>query len=238
MKKFNFPLLVAFFLTVSSCSYIQSQTSNTTLNAQDFSDKIKQLPEATIVDVRTPEEFDKGHLINAKNVDWNNDNFEDQITILDKNKPVLVYCLSGGRSSSAAAKMRVMGFSDIYELKGGIMKWRAANLPEIAKTLSAGMSQTQFANLTKSDKLVLVDFFADWCAPCKKMKPYLEEISNDMHDKVLVIRINADENQEICKALKIDALPVLQLYKANTLVWKNEGFISKEEVVKVLQTQK
>jgi thioredoxin-like negative regulator of GroEL len=64
---------------------------------------------------------------------------------------------------------------------------------------------------------------------------YLEKILNDMADKVLLIRINADDNQSLCKELRIDALPVLQLYKNKTLIWTNTGFIEKAEVVKQLQ---
>ena len=97
------------------------------------------------------------------------------------------------------------------------------------------MSKQQFAELLNSDKLVLIDFYADWCAPCKKMKPYLEEISKDMADKVVLIRINADDNQALCNELKIEALPVLQLYKNKTLSWTNIGFIEKAEVEKQLQ---
>jgi thioredoxin-like negative regulator of GroEL len=67
------------------------------------------------------------------------------------------------------------------------------------------------------------------------MQPYLNEISIDMADKVRVVRINADENQALCKELKIDALPVLQLYKNKNLTWKNVGFIEKAEVVKQLK---
>ena len=66
------------------------------------------------------------------------------------------------------------------------------------------------------------------------MKPYLDEISKDMADKVVLIRINADDNQALCKELKIDALPVLQIYKNKNLTWINEGFIEKAEVVKKL----
>jgi thioredoxin-like negative regulator of GroEL len=69
-------------------------------------------------------------------------------------------------------------------------------------------------------------------ALAKKMKPYLDEISKDMADKVVLIRINADDNQALCKELKIDALPVLQIYKNKNLTWINEGFIEKAEVVK------
>jgi thioredoxin 1 len=224
-------------LLLNSCNIGQTQNTQTNLSATEFADKIKELPNATIIDVRTPDEFSKGHLANANNYDWNGNEFEKQIAPLDKSKPIFVYCLSGGRSSSAASKMRSDGFKTVFELDGGIMKWRGANLLETTNNTvtSNGMSKLQFDALLNSDKLVLIDFYADWCAPCKKMKPYLDEISEDMADKVLVIRINADDNQALCKELKIDALPVLQLYKNKTLTWKNTGYIDKGEVVKKLQ---
>jgi thioredoxin len=218
----------------NSCTEGQAQSSKTDLAAAEFATKIKELPGAPVVDVRTPEEFGKGHLENAKNINWNGDDFQTQISTLDKSKPVFVYCLSGGRSGAAAKQMRADGFKQVYELNGGIMKWRSANLPETTNAKSAGMSKAQFDAMITSDKIVLIDFYADWCGPCKKMKPYLEEIAADMKDKVVVIRINADDNQALCKELKIDALPVLQVYKAGKLSWNNSGFIAKEEVVKQL----
>lgn len=235
MKKLLSIALVAILF--NSCSSGQTNGIKTNLSATEFADKIKELPTATLIDVRTPDEFSKGHLANANNYDWNGTEFDNQIAPLDKSEPVFVYCLSGGRSSSAANKMRSDGFTQVYEMDGGIMKWRGANLPETTDNavVSNGMSKQQFDALIISDKLVLIDFYADWCAPCNKMKPYLEEISNDMADKVVVIRINADDNKALCKELKIDALPVLQLYKNKTLSWTNTGFIEKAEVVKQLQ---
>jgi thioredoxin len=100
------------------------------------------------------------------------------------------------------------------------------------------MTKADFDALLNNEKTVLIDFYADWCAPCKKMKPYLEEISNEMQQSVSVVRINADDNQNLCKLLNIDALPVLQVYKNKSLVWKNEGFIEKEKVVKQLNSIK
>ncbi len=235
--KILYSLFISTTFLILSCSNLQSQNSKTNLSASEFSEKIKQLSDALIVDVRTPEEFEKGHLVNAKNIDWNNDNFDSEIARLDKSKPVLVYCLSGGRSSSAADKMRKDGFIEVYELKGGIMKWRAGNLPETTKNSSAGMSNTEFDAMLSGDKLVLIDFYADWCAPCKKMKPYLEEISKEQADKLILIRINADDNQALCKELKIDALPVLQLYKNKQLLWKQQGFLEKNEILKALEGQ-
>lgn len=121
-------------------------------------------------------------------------------------------------------------------MNGGMMKWRAANLPETTNTTSTsqGLTLAQFQAQLKSDKIYLVDFYADWCAPCKKMKPYLDEISTEMANKVVVLRINADDNKQLCKDLKIDALPVLQVYKNTVKTWTNVGFIEKADVVKQL----
>jgi thioredoxin 1 len=204
------------------------------IGATEFYSKMKGEPEALVLDVRTAEEFSKGYLPNAINIDWQGNNFDEGIKNIDKKKTVLVYCLSGGRSNEAAKHMRQLGYSCVWELKGGIMKWRAANLPEENSNAnnSGVMTKADFEALLVSDKIVLVDFYADWCGPCKRMKPYLDEISNEMSDKVIVVRINADDNQAICKELGIDALPVLQVYKNKVLTWSNVGFIEKSEVVK------
>ncbi len=234
MKKYFFILLTALTLYVTSCG--NAQSSKTNLNAVEFSDKIKEMPNAPLIDVRTPEEFSKGHLQNALNINWNGGDFQSQISKLDKTKPVFVYCLSGGRSGSAASQMRSDGFQQVFELNGGIMKWRAANLPETVNTIttSTGLTLQQFQAQIKSDKIYLVDFYADWCAPCKKMQPYLNEISKEMANKVVVLRINADDNKQLCKDLAIDALPVLHVYKNTAKTWSNVGFIEKAEVVKQL----
>ena len=65
----------------------------------------------------------------AKNFDWNGEHFEHQVMGLDKTKPVFVYCLKGGRSASAASRLRDMGFKEVYELEGGTSNWQAAKLP-------------------------------------------------------------------------------------------------------------
>jgi thioredoxin 1 len=233
MRKIFSIALASFAILIGSCSNGQTQNSSTDLSATEFAEKIKQTPEAVVVDVRTPREFSNGHLKDALNCNWNGSEFDSQISTIDKSKPVFVYCMSGARSASAARKMRAGGFKTVYELDGGILKWRAANLPEVVPSNSStGMTRQQFDALLNTDKAVLVDFYADWCAPCRKMKPYLEEISKDMAGKVTVVRINVDDNKALCKELGIDALPVLQVYKNKTLSWTHTGYIEKAEVVK------
>ena len=76
MKNYLQLILSSLIVMISACSNGQSQTSATNLSATDFAEQLKQKPEATLVDVRTPEEFGKGHLKNAKNIDWNGNDFE------------------------------------------------------------------------------------------------------------------------------------------------------------------
>jgi thioredoxin len=237
MTKYLSIILATVAIVFNSCTNGQSTPSGPSIPAIAFSKKISELPDAPVIDVRTPGEFSQSHLKNAVNYDISTNEFASQIASLDKSKPVLIYCLSGSRSTYAVSYMKSQGFKQVYELNGGMMRWRAANLPETTdKTVaSTGMSKQQFDNLLVTDKLVLIDYYADWCAPCKKMKPYLDEITRDMADKVVVVRINADESRALCKELKIEAIPVLQIYKNKTLIWSNTGFIEKEAVVKQLK---
>lgn len=99
---------------------------------------------------------------------------------------------------------------------------------------SKGMSLDDYKKLLDTDKLVLVDFYAEWCGPCKKMEPFLKEIAEEKSATVKLIRINIDENMELEKALKVEALPTLKLYKSQTIVWDNLGFVTKEEILKHL----
>lgn len=234
MKKIITLSFILLSVLFTSCT--NSQTSKTNLSPIEFSNKISESPEAFILDVRTPQEFSEGHIENAKNVDWNGNQFELQIAKFDKTKPLFVYCLGGGRSASAASKLRSNGFKEVYELDGGMMNWRSAGLSETTNTSTKpkaeGMTKAQFDKLITSDKIVIVDFFAVWCAPCKKMKPHLEEISKEMSDKVTIIQIDVDQNPVLAKELKIEGLPTLHFYKNNELKLNNLGYMSKVEIVK------
>ncbi|MEO7175124.1 MAG: thioredoxin domain-containing protein [Saprospiraceae bacterium] len=230
-------IIIHFLLSLNSCANGQSADGKLNLSVSDFAGKINSMPNATILDVRTPKEFASGHLRNATNVDWNNEDFSSRVEQLDKSKPVFVYCLSGARSTAAANKMRADGFKEVYQMDGGIMKWRANNLPETNSNSNAspGMSKEDFEMKINSEKIVLVDFYADWCEPCKRMKHYLDQIATDRAADVLVIHINVEKNQSLCKELKVETLPVLQVYKNKNLIWNHSGFADKVEVLSHLK---
>lgn len=223
-------LIIAF--VVLSCN---GQTSKNieSVTPEVFAEKTKTTPNAQILDVRTPEEFVSEHIDKAVNINWLADDFATNTKKLDKTKPVFVYCKSGARSAKAAAKLEELGFKKIYQLEGGILKWNSAGLSKPDDKI-IGMCSQEYAELLNTDKKVLIDFYAEWCAPCKKMTPYLLQMQKDLKDKVVIIRLNADENKTLMKEMKIDELPTLLLYENKEVKWKHSGFISEEDLKKQL----
>jgi thioredoxin len=242
MKSKNFTFFALLFLLIS-CKGQNKEVSNTTseqnavisesIDATVFAEKIKASNTIQLVDVRTPDEFNSKHLQNAVNINFNDSNFESEITKLDKSKPTYIYCLSGGRSGAALSQMKALGFKEVYNMKGGMMKWNALGLSD-KKAAQSGMTKVDFDKLVNSDKKVLIDFYAEWCGPCKKMAPYLDKMSSELKDKVTIIRIDVDKNEALATELKVDALPTLMLYDKNKLTWQNVGYITEEELRKKL----
>ena len=97
------------------------------LSPQDFSAKISE--DIILIDIRTVEEFNSGKIAGATNIDFYSASFRSELDLLDKNKTYLIYCRSGSRSSQAMNIMKSLGFSEVYELNGGINTWVIARLP-------------------------------------------------------------------------------------------------------------
>lgn len=85
--------------------------------------------EVVVIDVRTPEEFEGGHIPHAKNIDIKDTSFDEKIGELDRNKNYVINCQMGGRSSRATARMEEIGFKNVKNLIGGITAWKEAGLP-------------------------------------------------------------------------------------------------------------
>lgn len=168
------------------------------------------------MDVRTADEYLNGYIAGAVNMDFRDKYFETRVKDMDISKTYFVYCLSGGRSASAADLMRKNGFKNVYELNGGMMAWNKAGL---AVTQDAGavkadkISSDEYKKMVASDKVVLIDFYAPWCGPCKQMLPLLEQIGKEYQGKATIIRINIDENKKLTRELGIDEIPFFKLYK-------------------------
>ena len=86
--------------------------------------ELSQLEDVQLVDIRTPEERKEGFIANSQNIDYLSPSFEQDLEKLDKSKPVIVYCKSGNRNAKCAEKMKDAGFVKIYDLDGGMAKWK------------------------------------------------------------------------------------------------------------------
>ncbi|WP_296386619.1 rhodanese-like domain-containing protein [Winogradskyella sp.] len=125
MKKLY--LFGCLFIAVSFCtSCIDSKIDNTEVKlvTAEEMQSILELEDVQLVDVRTPKEFDEIRIANSQNIDFKSPTFDEDITKLDKNKPVILYCKSGRRSAKCAKKLKDAGFEKIYDLDGGISKWK------------------------------------------------------------------------------------------------------------------
>ena len=83
----------------------------------------------------------------------------------------------------------------------------------------------------KNDKPVLVDFWAEWCAPCKMLAPILEEISKDLEEKILICKVNLDENQDLASEFSIKSIPTLLLFENGKLKDTKVGLLSKMDLL-------
>jgi thioredoxin len=228
-KLLSLLLLSLLFL---SC---QGQTSPAvkTIDVKTFADKLNSTPNPQLLDVRTPAEFSGEHIDNAVNVNWNADDFVSKANQYDKAKPIFVYCKVGGRSAQAANKLVELGFKEVYNLDGGMMKWNASgNVQKTEKII--GICDQEYNELVNSSKRVMIDFNAKWCAPCQKMKPYLLKMQEELKDQIKIVPLDADENKTIVNQLKLDGLPVIIVYENGKEVWRNIGYISEEELRKHL----
>jgi len=108
---------------------LKQGTVSEVINCNSFLSKMDEPSAIQVIDVRTPAEFNSGHIEHAKNININDAQFVAQIAALDKSKPVLVYCAVGGRSARAANFIKSQGFPAVYDLDGGIGAWNKEGLP-------------------------------------------------------------------------------------------------------------
>lgn len=117
--------IMASVLLLAGCT---TSSTEMDLSVSEFSSKITEAGIITL-DVRTPGEFNEGHIEGALLVDFQSGNFENEIESLDKKKTYAVYCRSGNRSGQAVKVMSEAGFTNLYNLDGGVIDWANAGLP-------------------------------------------------------------------------------------------------------------
>ncbi|MEP4531797.1 MAG: rhodanese-like domain-containing protein [Cyclobacteriaceae bacterium] len=126
MKQITGIVLVAVWL--AGCGQTsQGQSEIVTINTAEEVMGVLST-DLQLIDVRTPQEYDAGHIKNATLINIQDPEFESKMNQLNKEKPVMVYCAVGGRSSRAVALTKDMGFSKVYNYKGGMKDWAASGM--------------------------------------------------------------------------------------------------------------
>ena len=229
-------LIFALVLSVFSGAKAQTVQDVDALKFRELIDKGNCL----LLDVRTPGEYSTGHIAGSTNVNIADPEFASKIKLLDKSKTLLVYCLSGSRSDAAGEYMSRQGFQKIYTLQRGLINWNRAGLSletigRAVASSAATYTDQAFSQLLKDNKLVLVDFNATWCAPCKAMMPVVEKISTDFKGKAHVATIDVEANKAIFNALQIQSIPGFVLFKDGKKVWTYNGIISYADLSGVIK---
>lgn len=92
-----------------------------------------------------------------------------------------------------------------------------------------------FTDLINGDTPVLVDFYADWCAPCRMMAPILQQLKQDMGDKLTIVKIDTDRNQQVAAKYQIRSIPTLILFHKGKLLWQQPGVMPLNQLKMVIE---
>ena len=219
--------LSAFLFMITACS-LNGQQANA-INPDAFL-KAMSAGKIQVLDVRTADEYKSGHINNALQANWLDKNeFNDRTSHLDKNKTVYIYCLSGGRSGAAAEVLRTKGYN-VINLEGGINAWKRESKPLVGVDPNAKQtSMASYEGQVRSTNIVLVDFGAEWCPPCKKMEPVLDAFMKQNNKKLTLVKTDGGIETALMKSLKVEALPTFILYKNGKEVKRKQGLVTQEE---------
>lgn len=96
--------------------------------------------------------------------------------------------------------------------------------------------KSNFSEIIKEDKPVLVDFYADWCGPCKALAPILQDAKAELGDAVKIVKIDVDKNQELAGKYQVRGVPTLILFRNGEQLWRQSGVLQKSEIVQLIKS--
>lgn len=209
------------------------------VNATKFNELL-QSGRGVTLDVRTPQEYSRGHIANSTLIELSDKELVKKLSLLQKDKPVYLYCLSGSRSRVLANYMIKNGFSQVYNLQQGLIDWQRNKFPlqqsaAVTASKSKTFTATDFKAILNTSQLVFIDFYAVWCAPCRTMSPVVDQLSDKFKQKVKIEKIDIEANRELAQSLDVQSIPGFILFKNGQKIWTGKGVMSYDELAKILE---
>lgn len=93
---------------------------------------------------------------------------------------------------------------------------------------------SKFLDIINQDNPVLIDFFAEWCGPCKMMSPILKEVKDNLKDRISIIKIDVDKNQSLAAKYQVRGVPTLMIFKNGKQVWRQSGVLQKNDIINII----
>ncbi len=220
-------------------SYMSANIVN--LDAKGFKALIDK-KDGVILDTRTTGEYNSGHIEGAVLINLQSPDVQKTLLALPKNKPLYLYCFSGARSISVANFLLQNGYTKIFNLQRGIMDWSQNGYSLVTEKSAVVSPQSDkvsfdlFKSTTSSAGVVLVDFYALWCAPCKEMMPMMDKLNKEYSGKLKLLKVNVDASKELARSENIQSVPYIVLYKNGKSVFTRSGAITEAELRKVIDS--
>ena len=92
----------------------------------------------------------------------------------------------------------------------------------------------KFNDIINSENPVLVDFFATWCGPCQMLSPVLKQVKDNLGERITIIKIDVDKNQELASTFQVRGVPTMMLFQEGKQLWRQSGVLSKEEITRII----
>lgn len=224
--------LIAIIFSIVSAS---AQTNKfKQINSSEFH-KLTSNHKGILLDVRKESEFKNGHIIDAGQLNYYAFDFTKKLLLLPRDKEIYLYCNTGYRSEKAAKILAKNGYTKVYNLQHGIMEWNLQNLPVVMEPdarpdTDHKMNYEQFSELIQSESLVFIDFYAPWCAPCRKMMPMIDSLKVEYQHNINIVKVNVDASKKLAKELKLKSVPYLALYHKGNILFSKNGYSTKKEL--------
>lgn len=233
MKK----IFILIFACVSIISCSQKKENIQNISVDEFQNLVHE--NAIVLDVRTQEETNRGQIKGASTLDFYGSNFENSLSLIEKDKEVFVYCQSGGRSKKAAKILVNMGQFKVYNVEGGIRAWKTNGYEITTPTESKPSDNLEVSldslnNVIAQNQTTFISFQTKWCAPCRKMDPVIAKLE-EANPEVAFLKIDMDKNNALSEKFEVKSIPTFFIFKNQNESWSATGIQEIKSLQKLLE---